>query len=287
VDLPVFLAWAFALTLALVFGSFLNVCIARLPQHRSVAWPASHCPRCTAPIRPLDNIPLLSWFVLRGHCRDCDQPISLRYPLVEACFAALVACCVARYDFSLHALAASGFCFLVLGLLVMDLETMLLPDAFTLPGLALGLIWAFAYSYAQRVPGASLRLPLLALAAAAIAAAGWALVLLLIRWSYYAVRRRQGLGLGDVKLVAMLAAWLGAARTGLTFFVAVLIAAVLGVSVALMHQSRRRSAASDAPTQEAAWSTVRLPLGAFLCGAALYSFFLGDKALAWYFSLWS
>jgi leader peptidase (prepilin peptidase)/N-methyltransferase len=277
VDLPYLIAWAFALLVALFFGSFLNVCISRLPRHESIAWPGSHCPRCVAPIRARDNVPILSFLLLRGLCRDCRRPISPRYPLVEAAYTILVAGCLARFGFTFNAAAASGFCFLILGLLVMDLETMRLPDAFTLPGIALGLIWAFSAPFTAN-PRASLRLPLLHAAHVALSALGWALILLILRWSYYAIRHRQGLGLGDIKLIAMIGACLGAERTGLVFFLAVLCAALAGI-LAMLRQRARAEPLTP--------GTLQLPLGTFLGLAALYTMFWGTRTLNWYVSFYS
>jgi leader peptidase (prepilin peptidase)/N-methyltransferase len=281
------------MVLALLFGSFLNVCISRLPQHCSIVRPGSHCPRCMVPVRPRDNVPVVSWLLLRGRCRACGQPIAMRYPLVEAGYTALGALSIVRFGFTEEAAAAAVFCFFALGLLVMDLETMLLPDAFTLPGLALGLLWAFAapvwesgdlFGHNGLMVAPALSLGMSALAMAALAAAGWALLLLAIRWGYYALRRRHGLGLGDVKLVAMLAAWLGASRTALCFLLAVIAAALFGLT-GLRGRAFLRSQIADGDT--AAWGTLRIPLGAFLCAGSLYSLFFGEKTLQWYFSLWA
>jgi len=286
------LAWAAAILLALLFGSFLNVCISRLPKHQSIVWPGSHCPLCLTPVRPWDNLPIVSWLLLRGRCRNCRQPISVRYLLVESVYAALVAASIALFGFTPQALAAAVFCFFALGLLVMDYETMLLPDAFTLPGLALGLLWSLAAPETLGDAGTPLDASpvgsaLTRLAMAALAAAGWALLLLAIRWGYYAVRRRQGLGLGDVKLVAMLAAWLGASRTALCFLLAVVAAALVGLA-AMGGQAFLRVPPQSGQTDAApaAWGTMRLPLGAFLCAGGLYALFFGQQTLRWYLSLW-
>jgi len=286
-------AWAAAILLALLFGSFLNVCISRLPRHHSIVWPGSHCPLCLAPIRPWHNLPVLSWLLLRGRCRDCRRAIPVRYLLVESGYAALVAASIAFFGFTPQALAAAVFCFLTLGLLVMDYETMLLPDAFTLPGLALGLLWSLAAPVMAGDAGIPLDASpagsaLVRLEKAALAAAGWALLLLTIRWGYCAVRRRQGLGLGDVKLAEMLAAWLGTSRTAVCFLLAVVAAALFGLTALggqafLRAQPQREQPNPDLP---AAWGTMRLPLGTFLCAGGFYALFFGDKTLQWYFSLW-
>lgn len=286
--LPPPLAWLFATALGLVFGSFLNVCIARLPRHRSVAWPGSQCPRCLAQIRPRDNLPVLSWLLLRGRCRACGQPISIRYPLVELVYAALLACCLARFGFSPEAGLAACFCFLALGLLVMDLETMLLPDSFTLPGIALGVLGVLALHWAR---GSDLPAASRGAGDAALAAAAWALVPMGIRWAYHRLRGRHGLGLGDVKLVAMLAAWLGGSRTALCFLLAIVSAAGAGVGLILLQRSRSTGRAQSASTGRASedgdWRVTRIPLGAFLCAAGLYALFFGEQTIRWYLRFWT
>jgi leader peptidase (prepilin peptidase)/N-methyltransferase len=283
----VVLAWIAVLVLALLFGSFLNVCIARLPRHRSIVRPGSHCPRCLAPVRPRDNIPVVSWLLLRGRCRHCRQTISLRYPLVELGYAALVAACLARFGWTEDAAGAAVFCFLMLGLLVTDIETMLLPDSLTLPGLALGLLWACTARgvYPGSMPAHLwITLEASALGGALLAVAAWTLLLLAIRWSYYAVRGRHGLGLGDVKLVAMLAAWLGLTLTGVCFFLAVVGAALFGLGWGMSRALRRGS--SPGQPRQVPWHALRLPFGAFLCGGGLYAFFFGREMLRWYLSFW-
>ncbi len=271
-------AWiAVAATAAgLLLGSFLNVCIARLPGHRSIAWPGSHCPRCTAPIRPWDNVPLLSFALLRGRCRDCGERISLRYPLVEAGLAGLFLASAARFHEPRNLVEAAALCFLLLGLLVMDAETLLLPDSFTLPGLALGLLSTI-------VPGGGLPAVLRLTAdapfplphwpgwlAGLLGALGGAGALLLVRWLYWLARRREGMGLGDVKLAAMLGAWIGPAGVALSMVLGVLLAALAGLVLLRKGLSGR----------------TRLPLGSFLCAAALLTLFTGRSILTWYFSFW-
>ena len=252
--------------LGLVFGSFLNVCIARLPKHESIAYPPSHCPRCGTPIRALDNIPLLSYLILRGRCRACHNGISWRYPAVELANAMLWLACLLQFGPTLHAVAMAFLCFLCLGLAVMDAETMLLPDTFTLPGILLGVLWSVIHA-AGRAPE-KLRAGGWSIIWAAAAAA----LILLIRGLYWLVRRREGLGLGDAKLLAMLAAWLGPQNAGLILFLAVLAATIYGIAVMMRPRVDGRHP---------------IPLGSFLCAAALYAIFLGPQTIAWYLSFFS
>ncbi|MBV8051676.1 MAG: prepilin peptidase, partial [Acidobacteriaceae bacterium] len=135
---PVLSVATFALGLA--FGSFLNVCIYRLPRGMSVVHPRSRCPQCGAAIRFYDNVPVLSWCILRGRCRDCRSRISARYMLVELLTGLLFLACYAHFGYTLATLKCCTFGFLILGLIFTDAETQLLPNQLTLPGIALGVL---------------------------------------------------------------------------------------------------------------------------------------------------
>jgi leader peptidase (prepilin peptidase)/N-methyltransferase len=260
-SIPVWVLITAAVVAGLTFGSFLNVCIVRLPAHQSIVTPASHCVHCAAPIGAGDNIPVISWLMLRGHCRNCKAKISSRYPLVELSTAALFGACVLHTGASWQTLVDAVACFLLFGLAVMDWETMLLPDAFTLPGIAVAfLLRVFAPGNHFR-----LRVAIHVIGDAAISAA-----LLLMVWTLYRlVRRREGLGLGDVKLLAMIAAFLGLPVTLLAFYVGVLTAALFAVVLLLMRRVR---------------SSDRLPFGSFLAAAGIAAIFIGKPVIAWYLS---
>jgi leader peptidase (prepilin peptidase)/N-methyltransferase len=221
---------AFALILVvvagLVFGSFLNVCISRLPPHQSIVRPRSRCPHCGAAIAAFDNIPVLSFLMLRGRCRICRRRIAWRYPAMELATAALWMLCFLQYGPSLRALGMAVLSFLLLGLAAMDAETLRVPDSFTLPGIALGILYSGAIC--GRIQ-------------CALMSAGWAVaaavLLLLISAAYWLMRRRMGMGIGDAKLLAMIAAWLGPADALLALFLAVLAAAFYGIALSI---ARRR-----------------------------------------------
>jgi leader peptidase (prepilin peptidase)/N-methyltransferase len=261
----------FAVLFGLAFGSFLNVCIARLPRHRSIVRPGSACPRCGAVIRAWDNLPLLSWLLLRGRCRACRWQIPWRYPAVELATAALFLLCYLRFSLTVAGIGMAVFGFLLLGLAVMDAETMRLPDAFTLPGIVLGIAWSGILPAAT--PAAHLRHA----AASLLWAACAALLLLLIRWIYYLARHREGMGLGDAKLLAMIAAWLGPALTGLTLVLGTFAAAIFGLA---LIATRPRRGAPHEPSRSG--QSTRLPFGSFLCAAALYALFAGQPIVSWY-----
>ena len=268
-----------ALLAGLLLGSFLNVCISRLPVHHSIVFPGSHCPRCGAAIRPWHNIPLLSFIVLGGRCRDCRAPIPVRYPLTEAGLAMLFAAVVWRFPASPEKIEGCMLCFLLFGLFWMDAETMRLPDSFTLTGTALGLAQtllpgrglAQGLHLTASIPFSAPPVP--PLLASGFAGAGAAGLLLVIRWTYRAVRRQEGLGLGDVKLAAMLGVWLGVTGVLLTMVLGVFSAALVGASLTI-------STGGDA-------RRMPLPFGSFLCAGGVLVLFTGRSLLMWYFHFWS
>ncbi len=250
---------ALAIVLGLLFGSFLNVCISRLPAGQSILTPRSHCPNCQHPICAFDNVPLLSYLVLRGRCRHCQQRISLQYPLVEAALATLWAGCVLHTGLQTQTLLDAALIFLLLGLAVMDAQTFLLPDSFTVGGLVV----AFAAKTLMAGPGLRLHAALIT-ARDAFAAA---LLLLVIRWLYQLFRKQEGMGLGDVKLLAMMAAFLGLPLALLACFLAIVIAAAAFSPMLFRHRAHARH---------------MIPFGSFLASAGIAVVFIGQPLLAWY-----
>jgi leader peptidase (prepilin peptidase)/N-methyltransferase len=244
----------------LLFGSFLNVCITRLPRRESVVTPSSHCRRCKVPIRAKDNIPVLSFFLLRGKCRRCEAKIPWRYPAVEFSLGLLWLICALDFGPTLLGLRAAMLCFLLVGLFVTDLETLLLPDWLTLPGIVLGVI---LFAFVGDDIGTGI---IISLFGAAVGAG----LLLVIAGAYYLVRRQQGLGMGDVKLLALIGAFLGMQQVLLTFFVGT-IATALGAMVWFFFRGGTRK-----------WLQQPLPYGSFLCAAGIYAIFFGDATLKWY-----
>jgi leader peptidase (prepilin peptidase)/N-methyltransferase len=265
----------FALLFGLALGSFLNVCISRLPRHRSIVQPPSHCPSCRAPIAVRDNIPLLSFVLLRGRCRHCRKSIGWRYPFVEAAVAALTVGSILFAGFGLEGIALSLFCALLLALAVCDAETMQLPDMLTLPLLGLGILYRAGDAFVGELHRGTAYAWHSALALglrAAISAAATALALLVLRWMYSLVRRRQGLGLGDVKLAAAIAAWLGARQMCVVFFLAIVTGALTALAVVAFRG--RRTTTSEGP--------LAVPFGTFLALAGIYCVFLGQVTARWY-----
>ncbi len=247
----------------LVFGSFLNVCIVRLPAHQSIITPRSHCRACGRRIFALDNIPLISWVLLGGRCRRCKAAISLQYPLVELGTALLFAGCVLHTGITWQTLIDAVACFFLLGLALMDAQTMLLPDSFTLTGLAAAFILKGAAAGAGQRAHMLWRTLEDTFASAAL--------LLLVYATYWIVRRRHGVGMGDVKLMAMMAAFIGLPLTLFAYFVGVLSGA--GFAAALVARDKVRG-------------TDKIPFGSFLAAAGILAVFTGKSILAWYLSLY-
>ncbi|MFL6354582.1 MAG: prepilin peptidase [Bryobacteraceae bacterium] len=250
---------AVATVFGLLFGSFLNVCIYRVPRDLSVVAPRSFCPECGERIRWHDNVPLVSYAVLRGRCRACGKRIGLRYPIVELSTAILFAAIAIRYGWTVLALKWALFEAILVTLFWTDIEERILPDELTLGGAIAGLILAFFI----RVPGdlGALFLPgskmvWQSLFNAGVGATILAVPIWLLGFVYARVRKREGLGLGDVKLLVLLGVFLGL-ENGLS---ALLIGVVSGSAIGITYIWLTRKKAS----------TYELPFGSFLCaGAAL------------------
>ena len=249
----------YALLLGLVTGSYLNVVAHRLPRRLSTVLPRSRCPDCGAAIRPLDNVPLVSWLALRGRCRDCGHRISVRYPLVEATTAALFVLSAERFGFALETLVAALFCAVLVALAAIDVEHLLLPDRITLPGIAAGILLQPVTGWAG--PGWS------GVLGGLVGAALGAGVLLLAYGLWWLVRREEGLGLGDVKMLAMVGAFLGWKGVVVTLVLGAASGAVVGL--ALMAVGRVGLGA-------------RLPFGFFLALGAAVALFAGPELLELY-----
>jgi leader peptidase (prepilin peptidase)/N-methyltransferase len=295
--------------LGLIFGSFLNVCIYRLPRDLSVTDPPrSACPKCQHQIAFYDNVPVLSWLVLRGRCRHCQAPISPRYLLIELLTGILFTGCYWQFGLTLAALKYCVFAFLLLGLIFTDAETKLLPDKLTLPGLGLGLVFSlivpvndlasqFLSAVISLPVSSDLSSPLLSLIDAVLGAAVGASFLYGVGAIYLRARGIEGMGFGDVKLMAMIGAFLGVKLTVLTIFAASVAGSLFGVSTMLVvwikrtRRFARRKQASFEQARNRAWQSVQafryfqMPFGVFLGSMAMLAFFFGDRFLHWYWRL--
>lgn len=256
----------------LLIGSFLNVCIYRLPRDLSVVTPRSFCPECEAPIAWFDNIPLLSYLFLRARCRKCGKRIPLRYPLVELLTGAAFFCAVWALGLSAGAFKFCVFGAIVITLVFSDMEERILPDEFTLGGTAVGILFAVVVPMKFGIMHLLLfsvrNQIVLSVAEAAFAAGFFAGTLWFVGVLFKMIRHREGLGLGDVKMVAMIGAFLGLQGALLTLIVGSLLGAIGGLCYIWFT-------GKDASTYE-------LPFGAFLGAAALGVGFFGEVFLNWY-----
>jgi leader peptidase (prepilin peptidase) / N-methyltransferase len=302
----------FALTivfLGLSFGSFLNVCIYRLPLGQSVAKHRSACPKCKHAIAFYDNVPVLSWLILRGRCRHCHTKITPRYLLIEVLTATLFLACYWFFGLTFATLKYCTFAFLLLGLIFTDAETKLLPDKLTLPGLALGLIFSLLVPVndlaSQFLPSA-VSLPFSSAVSARLfslldsllgAMTGAAFIYgvgeIYLRW-----RGVEGMGFGDVKLMAMVGAFLGVKLTVFTIFTASIAGSFFGLSTVLIVWVKRthrfmRHLANAQAARRRGWQSAQMvyrfyqmPFGVFLGSMALVAFFFGNRFLGWYGRMW-
>ena len=279
-----------AALLGLAFGSFLNVCLSRWPEGESVVKPRSHCRSCGRILTWWENVPLLSWLALGGRCRTCKAMISWRYPLVEMAVGALWAVFALRFltgafDPDLppriipgSLLAAIGMMilsWLLVALAALDAEHLWLPDALTLPGIGLGLAieaakaWLGSSIYSNGAFG----WPYFDVVSHAIAALGAACLILIIRWTYRLIRKQEGIGLGDAKLMALLGAWLGLPGAFLAFAIGVILGSIIALTLLAIPKSRR---------SPQAWAMTRLPLGTFLCIGGIISALWSQPIIAAY-----
>jgi leader peptidase (prepilin peptidase)/N-methyltransferase len=236
-----------------MIGSFLNVCVARLPLGQSVVAPGSRCPRCSSPIAWYDNVPVVSYLLLRARCRGCGAGISVRYVVVEVVTAvAFVGQAAVVPELSVALGARLVLTALLVALAATDLETFRLPNPLTLGGLGAGLIFSLFGP-----PG---------LVAAVIGALLGAGILLAIRWAWLRATGTDAMGLGDVKMLAMIGAFLGWAQVFVVLFLATVVGALVGVGVSLARRGTLQA---------------RLPFGVFLALAAYIASLWGTELLAW------
>ena len=248
-----------AAVLGLCLGSFLNVCILRLwhedPKKRSLLHPPSTCPQCKQRIAWRDNIPVFSWLWLGGKCRWCHKPISIQYPLIEASIALLWVVSLLAYGPSARAVSAAVFGTILLGIGVIDARHKIIPDELSLGGLVIGLALSLAGGFQGLV------------AALLGAAVGWG-VLWIVRVAGGWVFKQEAMGWGDVKMLALIGAFVGWRNALLTIFVAALLGSAFYLPLMLMKVKQ--------------WRRYELPFGVFLALAAAVTFVFGDAMISWY-----
>jgi len=263
--------WAiYSFVVGACFGSFLNVCISRWPEGLSVISPRSRCPNCGRPITALENIPLLSWILLRGKCRGCGNAISFQYPLVELAVGLLWLGSYLSYGLSFTAVRVAVLATVLLGIAITDAKHYLIPDGFT----AFGLVWVVVTAIvAMFFPGSS---PFADAPSALIGACTGAGAVAIAGWLGELVLKKEAMGFGDVTLMAVVGGAVGPSRALMTIFLAALLATVLFLGIVYpiaWLRARRREAEFEPP---------QVPFGVFLAPAAMIALLWGDSLLSWY-----
>lgn len=280
IAVPLPIACAFAGILGAIIGSFLNVIIHRVPREQSIVFPNSACPSCHAPLRPYDNIPILSFIILRGRCRHCGKPISIRYPIVEA-LTALLFIAVTLHDGTSFALPFDlALVAALVALIFIDAEHMILPNVITYPGILFAVVARVVLPYLagpaqlDDLPGLMLRLPpnfpvwSVSLIGAAIGALIGGGSLWLMGFIWEKLRGVEAMGLGDVKMMFMVGAYLGWRLAILTIFMGVFSGSLIGIGMMLRRGGRNMQ--------------MMLPFGIFLGAGAIVSVLIGQRIVEWY-----
>lgn len=254
---PILVLSLFALLFGMTVGSFLNVCICRMPKDESVVSPPSHCPQCNYRIRWYDNIPVISYLLLRGRCRGCGVRISLQYPLVELLNGLLTLALFLRFGPTLAFAVLFVFCSALVVITFIDLEHQIIPDEISLPGIVIGFICSFflnGHSWVNSLLG--------------ILLGGGSL--LFVAYGYQWLTGKDGMGGGDIKLLAMMGAFLGWKAVPFIIFASSLVGSVVGVTIMLLQKKD---------------SKLAIPFGPYLAfGAVLYIFY-GRQIIHWYLSI--
>ena len=266
---------AVALLFGLIIGSFLNVVILRLPQGMSISIPRSHCPQCKRLIPWYDNIPILSYVILRGHCRRCNKHISLRYPLIEAITGVVSVLLYFKFGLGVEWAIFLAFSAALVALAFIDLDHRILPDPITLNGIWIGILVNIYLAQPSPLASRLLRIAGIEVAnARAIAFIGSVLGALVgggLLWAvaeaYLRLRGIEGMGLGDVKMMAMVGAFLGAPLALLTIMIGSLLGSVLGL-IFIRFAGKTRE--------------YELPFGTFLAAAGIVTVLYGEDVLRWY-----
>ena len=252
------LSWLLSVAglLGLCVGSFLNVCIYRLPLDKSLAWPASHCPACKRPLMWFENIPVMAWLLLGGRCRSCRARISVVYPFVEAFTGAMFVWATWQYGIDWLLVSRLLFGCALIVLFFIDLEHRILPNVITIPGAIIGFLFSFVTP-----PG---------WVSSLVGLVVGGLIPLVIAEIYYRLRRVEGLGMGDVKMLALIGAFLGWRHVLLTLMIASLLGSLVGLPLAIRRRDMKAS----------------MPFGTFLAIAAMLAAGAGDTMIAWYLSFY-
>jgi len=240
-----------------IVGSFLNVCIYRLPKEESIVWPGSHCIHCKKPIKFYDNIPLISYLLLRGKCRYCKGPISTQYPLIEGITAFSSLVLLMRFGLSLTYITYFAFVAALIVITVIDLYHQIIPDVISLPGIGVGLLASLIIHQITFLDS---------LVGTLLGGGSLFLVATLYQWLF----KREGMGGGDVKLLAMIGAFLGWKAVILTILLGSLIGSIIGIIIMVLKGKDFKYA---------------IPFGPFLSLGAVIALFYGPSIINWYLYL--
>jgi leader peptidase (prepilin peptidase)/N-methyltransferase len=256
---PYLMLSLFVLITGMLIGSFLNVCICRMPKGESVVFPPSHCPQCDYRIRWYDNIPLFSYLLLRAKCRGCGLHISLQYPLVELLNGLLTLALFLRFGPTFDFLVYFLFCSALVVITFIDLEHQIIPDEISLSGIVIGFVFSFflqGHSWLNSLLG--------------ILLGGGSL--LLVAYGYQWLTGKDGMGGGDIKLLAMMGAFLGWKSIPFIIFASSLIGSVIGITIMLIQKKD---------------SKLAIPFGPYLAFAAVVYIFYGRQIIHWYLNVGS
>lgn len=241
-------------SLGLIVGSFSNVCIYRIPRNESVIYPASHCPKCRTKIKPIDNIPLLSYILLKGRCRNCGSKISIQYPVVEFLTGLIYLIIYLIYGLSIQSLVYIILSSALIIIAFIDLQEQIIPDVISLPGIVVGLILSFIVPYISFINSAL----------GALVGGG---IILIIAWVGSIIFKKEAMGGGDVKLTAMIGAFLGWRYTIISLFLGFFLGALTGIILIIAKIKKREDA---------------IPFGPFIALGSIITLLWGEKILLWY-----
>jgi leader peptidase (prepilin peptidase)/N-methyltransferase len=245
-----------AFILGLCIGSFLNVCIYRIPASKSIVSPGSTCMSCNQPIRFYDNIPVISYLLLRGRCRYCKTPFSLRYPLIELLSGLFALGVFLRWGLSLESLIYYGFIAVLVVITFIDIDHYIIPDVISLPGIPVGVIASFF------LPEMTFKASILGL----LMGGG---ILFAVAWAYEHIAHKEGMGGGDIKLLAMIGAFIGWKGVLVTLFTGSIVGTLAGGVVMIYTRSSLK---------------LKIPFGPFLAIGAMMHIFFGQELLNWYWN---
>ena len=244
-------------SLGLIVGSFSNVCIYRIPRNESVIYPASHCTKCRTKIKPVDNIPLLSYILLKGRCRNCGSKISIQYPVVEFLTGLIYLIIYLIYGLSIQSLVYIILLSALIIIAFIDLQEQIIPDVISLPGIVVGLILSFIVPYMSFINSVL----------GTLVGGG---IILIIAWVGSIIFKKEAMGGGDAKLTAMIGAFLGWRYTIISLFLGFFLGALTGIILIMTKIKKREDA---------------IPFGPFIALGSIITLLCGEKILAWYIGI--